>query len=254
VVKPDRWIIVSDEFRRLNEALAQLEPESRALVVDYFLEIALGFEFGTASRIVRKWAQDVRVHVNGTLTDEDRAELDDVIADINALTSEVDIVQVDSAADVEVHFAPSSTFAQILPGYVPGNIGYFSVWWGSSQHIHRAVVLIATDVGQTTRNHIIREEITQMLGMGNDSFLYANSIFQQSFSTVTSFAPVDEAVIEILYRPELLVRMDESAAGRAARLLLRGVVAPGAGPASTRPWALPHRAPGSASGSAVSVR
>lgn len=196
--------------------------------VDYFLEIALGFEFGDAARVVRKWGHDVDFRVQGSLTQADRATLDDVVADVNGLTSTWDLVEVDGAPSVEVYFAPEDSFPSLLPSYTPGNIGYFTVWWGGDQHLIRAVVLIASDVPQTVRDHLIREEMTQMLGMGNDSRRYPDSIFQQAFSTVTSFAPIDEAVIEILYRPEIGVGLewDAAKAGSVARSLFRGVVPP----------------------------
>ena len=34
-------------------------------VIDYFKEIALGFEFGNASNITRKWNSDLRIFVGG---------------------------------------------------------------------------------------------------------------------------------------------------------------------------------------------
>ena len=228
--------------------------------VDYFLEIALGwdFTFGDVgpSQIVRKWARDVTFHVHGTPTDADRVMLDDVVSDINALTSEVDLIEVDGPAPVDLYFRDNSTFGQILPG-TDGFSGAWSVSWATTEHMDRAVVLMATNIDQPPRNHLLRLYMTIMLGMGKRSFRYTNSIFQTFFSTATStlteFAPIDEAVIEILYRPELIVGMDKAAAGRAARLLIRGVVEPvprPVGPHASPPS--PGR-PGSGAGSVRAV-
>ena len=192
-----------------------------AAQVDYFLEIAFGFEFGGASEIIRKWPADIRIRVNGNPNEHDRTILESVLGDINALTATADMLLVDDEPMVELHFASTSRFPDILSSWVPGNVGYFNVWWDGSQHFTRAVILIATDVDQELRDHLIREEVTQTLGLAQDSFWYAESIFYQLFSTVTRYAPVDEAVIRMLYRPEVLVGMDRSEAGRVVRKLTR---------------------------------
>ncbi|GMV04176.1 MAG: hypothetical protein AMXMBFR53_04570 [Gemmatimonadota bacterium] len=200
--------------------------------VDYFTEIALGFEFGSASRVVRRWGQPVRFRVNGDATEADRAQLARVVSEINALTSLTDMVEVEADPLVEIHFAPVSRFSEILPGYVPGNIGYFSVWFDGAGHFTRAVVLLASDREQEVRDHLIREEVTQILGLGRDSDLYPESIFYQPWSLVSEYAPVDRALVEMLYRPEVRPLMDEEAVTAVLRRLTRGVVAASAAAAA----------------------
>jgi hypothetical protein len=137
--------------------------------IDYLQEIAFGFEYGTATDVIRKWGENPRIQVFGTPTSEDRAVLQDVLADLNALMEEVQVELVDSDPTVEVHFAPVSEFPSILPSYVQGNLGYFSVWFGSDNRIYRSVVLLASDaVEQPGRSHLIREEVTQMLGLAKE--------------------------------------------------------------------------------------
>jgi len=221
-----------------------------AAEVDYFLEIAFGFEFGNASEVVRKWPGDIRIRVNGNPNAQDRATLESVVGDINELAATADMLLVDELPMVELHFAPQAQFPSILSSWVPGNVGYFSVWWDASQHFTEAVILISTDVDQDVRDHIIREEVTQTLGLAQDSFRYAESIFYQAFSTVTRYADVDEAVIEMLYRPEVVVGMGKTEAGQVVRRLLRQgqSLSPGPALSSTR---VARGKPGSGSGSNV---
>ena len=197
--------------------------------IDYFLDIALGFEFGGAPRIVRKWRSDVRLRVNGGPSVTDNQTMTQVIEDINALTSTVDIVSVVDAPMIEVHFVPERQFASILPNWVPGNVGFFAVAFDAQQYINRAVVLISTDINQDLRNHLIREEVTQSLGLGRDSPSHPESAFYSQFSLTTTFAPIDEAIVELLYRPELTVGMDAATAGPVARRLVRGEATADAG-------------------------
>lgn len=193
--------------------------------VDYFTEVALGFEYGNATRVVRRWNQPIRYRVYGDPDDADRAALARVVDDINTLTSLVDMVEVEDTPLVEIHFAPVSAFPSILPSYVPGNVGYFSVWWDGTQHFSRAVVLIGTDQTRAARDHLIREEVTQILGLGRDSPRYPQSIFYQPWSLVSDYAPVDRALVEMLYRPEVRTGMGEEEVAAVLRRLTRGVVA-----------------------------
>ncbi len=172
--------------------------------IDYLQAIAFGFEYGGAAAVIRKWGVNPRIRVFGTPTTEDMAVLEDVISDLNLLMEEVQVELVDSDPTVEVHFAPIAQFPSILPSYVEGNWGYFSVWFDGASRIYKSVVLLASDVAdQEDRNHLLREEVTQMLGLAKDSGAYPNSIFYQGWTTTQSYDPIDEALIEMLYRPHL---------------------------------------------------
>jgi hypothetical protein len=191
--------------------------------VDYFAEIAFGAEYGSSDPRVRRWGEGPRVHINGTPTDQDLITLSDVVSDINGLTTTVDMSLVEAEASVEIHFTRQSEFPQILTNYVPGNVGFFSVWWDASQHITRAVVLISVEIPQQARNHIIREEVTQILGLMRDSYRYLDSIFQQEWTLVDAYSALDEQLIEMLYRPELVVGSPPDDAVRLLRTLTRGM-------------------------------
>src|SRR5688572_32444107 len=58
--------------------------------IDYFLEVALGTEYGDSEQTIKKWAQDIRIEVLGTPTDEDLQTLDDVEEEINGLIDGVE--------------------------------------------------------------------------------------------------------------------------------------------------------------------
>jgi hypothetical protein len=47
---------------------------------------------------------------------------------------------------------------------------------------------------------LLREELTQSLGLGNDSNKYPDSIFYQDWSTVTSYSKLDIEIIKQHYR------------------------------------------------------
>lgn len=74
-----------------------------------------------------------------------------------------------------------------------------------------ATILISTvGVTQAERSHLIREELTQSFGLINDSTLYAESIFQQSWTTTQTYSPTDERLIQMLYCPAIKAGMGAS--------------------------------------------
>lgn len=176
--------------------------------IDYFLEIAMGSEFGSASPVVRKWTRDVRIEVIGSPTNEDRTTLNRVIESINAIIGRTKLRIDEQRPDVEIYFVPESDFTIYESNYRPTNFGYFWIWWNGSFEIVRARIMISTDrITQEERSHLIREELTQILGLMKDSWAYKESIFYQGWTATTAYAEIDKVCIEILYRSEILPGM-----------------------------------------------
>ena len=53
------------------------------------------------------------------------------------------------------------------------------------------------------RQHVIREEITQIVGLPRDSWTYPESIFHEGESKTTEFTELGKAVIRLLYDPRI---------------------------------------------------
>ncbi len=176
--------------------------------IDYFLEIALGSEFGRASPVVRKWVRDIRIGVIGSPTNQDRTTLNRVIEDINTIIGTRKLRIDEQRPNVEIYFVPESEFRIYEPNYRPTNFGFFWIWWNGSFEITRSRIMISTDrITPEERSHLIREELTQILGLMKDSWTYRESIFYQGWTDTTAYAEIDEISIEILYRSEILPGM-----------------------------------------------
>jgi len=177
--------------------------------LDYFRAIAGGAEFGGGGGRVHRWTGTLRIAVFGDPTPADRAALAEVVDDLNEIIDTVEIAVVESDPNVEMYFVPVDDFAAIEPSYVAGNMGYVYIWWDGQGAVYSGRVLIST-TGLTPdeRAHLIREELTQGLGLLNDSWDYPESIFYQGWTDITEYAPLDRLVVEMLYRPELSVGMD----------------------------------------------
>jgi hypothetical protein len=176
--------------------------------LDYFREIAGAAEFGEDGGVLHRWEEDLRIAVYGSPTPGDRVALAAVIDDLNGLISTVELSIVEAEPNVEIHFAPVEDFPSLEPNYVEGNMGYVYVWWDGAGEIYSGRVLISsTDLAPQERTHLIREELTQGLGLLNDSWLYPDSIFYQGWTATQAYTPLDRLVIEMLYRPELSTGM-----------------------------------------------
>jgi len=56
--------------------------------------------------------------------------------------------------------------------------------------------------GQVKRSHLIREELTQSLGLMDDSYAYPDSIFYQEWTATQEYSDIDRKLIEMLYLEE----------------------------------------------------
>jgi hypothetical protein len=183
--------------------------------IDYYVEIALGSELGNASRRVRKWGEEVVLEVRGAPGEADRAELERVVTELNGLLAEpeVRIAGPGEGGQAVIHFAPESTFEEIDSRYVPVNLGFVWITWDGSDRIRTGLVLVDnTDrIDQATRNHLIREEVTQMLGLLQDSPRISGSIFFGSFRpSPTEYLPIDRAVLRMHGDPRVQRGMTET--------------------------------------------
>jgi hypothetical protein len=193
--------------------------------LSYFAEIAFGAEFGgAATPLLHRWDQNPAVRVHGTPTSADDALITQVIDEINSLTHGVRLQRTDGAGDIDVYVVPQADFQRYEPNAVPGSRGFVWISWDATQRIVEASVLVASDISQDLRAHVIREELTQSLGLLRDSHRYRESIFYAAASVVQSFAPIDRAIIEKLYRPELAPGMTRERALRTLRQLRRSSV------------------------------
>jgi hypothetical protein len=172
--------------------------------LDYFYEIAFGAEFGSSTDVLHKWKNDIRIKVFGTPTDVDLSTLNQVVDELNDLMTSLSVEIVDgNFFEIEMHFAPEATFKTLDPNYAPTNMGFFWTWWWDNAITDARILISSVGITQKERSHLIREELTQSLGLMNDSYRYENSIFQQAWTNTIEYDPVDEAVIKLLYDPRI---------------------------------------------------
>lgn len=179
--------------------------------IEYFTEIALGAEFGDEVPVIKKWMDDIHIKINGEPTAIDLQTINNIVEDLNELVPGIKIVLVDKDENLTITFSPESDFTSIDPNYVPTNYGFFwALWHDDNFVIYNASILIAsTDITQQERSHLIREELTQSLGLMNDSNMYKNSIFYQAWTDVAEYSQIDRTVIKLLYLKKIVPGMSK---------------------------------------------
>lgn len=169
--------------------------------IDYFTEIVLGAEFGDEIPVIKKWTNDIRLKIVGKPTEADMQTINSIISDLNYLIGGIKIKLVDKKENLTITFPPENQFKVIDQNYVPTNYGFFwALWHDDNFVIYNASILVSSaGITQQERSHLIREELTQSLGLMNDSNKYNNSIFYQEWTDFTEFSKIDKSVIKLLY-------------------------------------------------------
>lgn len=188
-------------------------------VVSYFKEIALGFEFGGSEDVTRKWDRDILIYVGGEENQMLHDELDDIIEELNGLIAadnvEISVTEDSTDSNYYIFFGPGKDYEQIedIPdGVTDTNFGVFFVSWNISDHVVSGTMYVDTErPAQQNQLHLLREELTQSLGLAQDSPKYDDSIFQIDYSTaVTEYSEYDKALIQLLYHPQMETGLDAS--------------------------------------------
>jgi hypothetical protein len=168
--------------------------------VDYFNEIVFNTEFNGKLEKAFKWDKNMKIYVEGKKINYLMIELDDIVLELNNIINTIDIEIVNNPKDANmfIYFGSSDDFYNYCPNVsrslLTNNWGLFMVTIVNSYmyvDINRA--------NEVEQKHLLREELTQSLGLFNDSYKYPESIYYQGWTTTTEYAPIDVELIEMLY-------------------------------------------------------
>ncbi|MGJ3244922.1 MAG: DUF2927 domain-containing protein [Elainellaceae cyanobacterium] len=194
----DKWEPVAEKILSYCQPSEQPPTILASHTSSYYQEISSGSEFGGGSE-QRWWFEPMRIEIHGEPNTQDLQELDRVVEELRSLTGH-DIAFVKSDGNVEFHFAPESDFQSIEPNYIPVNMGFAWVGYSGSSEINQARILISTEgIRQAERNHLIREELTQSMGLMQDSDRHQDSIFFQGWTETTEYSELDKQLIRMHY-------------------------------------------------------
>lgn len=188
-------------------------------VREAFAATAFSVEYGGAGGTLRRWAVPIRYGVRGVPGAEDLATLEGFAAELmEKVPGLPGIREAEQGAEPNllIHFAPLDELPALDSAYVPGNWGFFSFHYNARQELVKGLVLIASDVtSQRERNHLLKEEITGILGLTNDHRSQEDSILYQPWTTTQDLSALDWELLSLLYSEKLSPGMDFARAGKA---------------------------------------
>ena len=170
---------------------------------DYFNKIAKSSEYNGSCEISR-WKTDMKIYVKGNKRDYLMEELNKIVSELNEIIDPIDIVLVDNEdeSNYQILFGSEQEYNNFKPGskeHTPNNWGLFII--NSGKEIRRGTMYV--DIYRCEniegQKHLLREELTQSLGLTNDNYDYPESIFYQKWSETTEYAPIDRVLIDMLY-------------------------------------------------------
>lgn len=168
---------------------------------EYFKEIALKTEFDGDRKSAFVWTTDMKIFVDGQKPEYLMNELRKIVAELNVIIDPINIkiVSNKSESNYIVYFGSHTDFKSkyklYSPQHLETNWGYFEI----STNSGKMYVDLNRNDDKESHRHLLREELTQSLGLVNDSWAYPESIFYQGWTTTTEFAPIDRELIDMLY-------------------------------------------------------
>jgi hypothetical protein len=173
-------------------------------VVSYFNEITMGTEYSSHKEIL-KFKKDVYVIIQGNCNQELKDETIKILKELNELIDPIDFYLTDdiTKANVRLYFGGPDDYVKINPmsqNYIETSWGLFFIF---PKYGEIDMSLVFVDVerswNNTQRKHVLREELTQCLGFGNDSFSYVDSIFYQGWTETQNYSELDKDIIKMMY-------------------------------------------------------
>ncbi|AWV97725.1 hypothetical protein [Arcticibacterium luteifluviistationis] len=119
--------------------LSDFEKET----ISYFKEIALGFEYGNNSEITRKWDTEMKIFVGGEKKDYLINELNTVVSEINALSTDGFYISVTTdslLSNYYIFLGSGNDYGSKFPGskdLINNNYGLFSINWNAENNLFK---------------------------------------------------------------------------------------------------------------------
>ena len=200
----------------------------KGTVLRRFKAVALGSEFGDQRQVIKKWVRPMRIFVKGAFSEDHNQELTRIIEELNLFFSDgfsISIVTEEDEANFIIYFGDPDDPSLNIPfdrSLLINNTGLFAISFNTRNEIESGSMFVKTSfITNTLQKHILREELTQSLGIANDIPWPVNSIFYEGYSEITELDKVDIEIIRLLYHPAIIPGLGEQSVTNILRSLLR---------------------------------
>lgn len=170
----------------------------------YYKEIALKSEFDENYK-PKRWNEDIKIFVKGSKVGYLMDELKEICAELNNLMTGVNLVIVgeESQSNYIIYFGNQKVYNELYPSSIPyteHNLGLFILKSDGNGFTSGSMYVDINRVKTVNgEKHLLREELTQSIGLPNDSYMYPESIFYKDWTETTKYTELDKQVIQMLY-------------------------------------------------------
>lgn len=188
-------------------SLAHAAPD--VVLERHVLSVLTSNEYGSSRSRTVRWAHSPTLALIGG-TPEQRKLAEDIAASLSKEIAPLSISLTADPAEADIRLYLDRP--EVLTGiaveegftFVPGNAGLFWCWWDLKGRLTRTVILIEDTWGADSpwMQHLMLEEMTQSLGLMNDTTLFPESVFYEtdtSPGSATSLPELDARTISLLY-------------------------------------------------------
>lgn len=204
------------------KALAQDNWRDPAFIEQAFLAVAMHNEYSAGEKPLSKWRKPIRIYFEHQVPDSDLHEqlARDHLSHLSTITQHpIQVVTDKAQANVIWVFTRQSKWQQVLEE-VAGKSATQSMHGAICQASYQSDVVTSEIISASVvipvdqaRDHgkllaCIVEEITQVMGLPNDSELAYPSIFNDK-TPEDLLSPLDVVLLWLLYEPELTTGMSQ---------------------------------------------
>lgn len=174
-------------------------------ITKYFNKVVYNNEYIGQLNFPLKWKQDVNIYVMGEKPDYLISELKKIVNELNSLIKpiKINIVNYEDKSNFIVYFGSHTYYGDHIEPYskpyLNSNHGLFAIYGEEEITSGSMFVDIYRTKNNNSRKHLLREELTQSLGLQNDTYDYPSSIFYQGWTETTEYAEIDKELIKMLY-------------------------------------------------------
>ena len=148
--------------------------------INYFKEIAFGSEYGTKTDCLMKWSIDtIDVYVKGKPSLSDKLNLINHINTLNKilLYNKLKICDTQLNSEITIYFLPIQECINKFKNFSSYFKGMFQIYNDDNNDIVSAYIVISTSESLQIRKDVLLEELTQSLGLMNDSYKHTESLY-----------------------------------------------------------------------------
>lgn len=195
---------------KLNaEEIQNINTDFTKSDLEYFYELTFQNEIKAKSVRLKKWNKDIEIGLIGEYTKEDSLEVNKIVNELNEIINTVNIkVTTFKNSNLKMHFTSYEEFEKHCKYASIGTYGFFRIKNDFTNEITSGLILINKSLSGNDRKSTIRNEISNSLGLINDSYRYPASAFQQFENRNITYAEIDKKVISLLYNYSLPTGLD----------------------------------------------